>query len=255
MTHLLIIEANTPDMPPATAGFVEAFARLDQTVTIAQHAPYTDPLSVDHLAGVDGVVFTGSGVAWSTDAAEAKPQRDAMELVFQHGLPSWGSCNGMQLATVVLGGVVGASPKGIEVGVAQNLARADTDHPMFAGRAATWETPCIHRDETQRLPIGAVLSATNDHSPVQAFAYEQNGVDFWGTQYHPELSTTRIADYMRNRDSIFQDHADMIADLDIAETNEQAAARLGTTPDMLAFDTRTLELANWLAHVKDRKTT
>ena len=73
--------------------------------------------------------------------------------------------------------------------------------------------------------------------------------------YHPELSTTRIADYMRNRDGIFQDHADMIADLDIAETNEQAAARLGTTPNMLAFDTRTLELANWLAHVKDRKTT
>ena len=157
----------------------------------------------------------------------------------------------MQLAATVLGGSVGASPKGLEVGVARDTRRVE-DHPMFHGRTETWAVPCIHRDEVQRLPDDAILTATNDHSPIQAFAYTQNGVDFWGTQYHPELTITRIADYMRNGDGIFLDEARMIPDLDAAETNTDAAARIGTTPAALAFATRTLELANWLNHVKDR---
>ena len=75
--------------------------------------PYEGILNADDFAGVDGVVFTGSGVSWSTDAPEAACQRAAMELAFDAGLPSWGSCNGMQLAAVVLGGQVAASPNGL----------------------------------------------------------------------------------------------------------------------------------------------
>lgn len=251
MTTLLIIEANTPDMPPAAAGFVDVFSALDARVEIKTHSPYVNTFTAVNFSEIDGVIFTGSGVAWSTDAPEGKPQRDAAEAVFQTGLPVWGSCNGMQLAATVLGGMVGASPNGLEVGVARNTRRVG-DHPMFHGRADTWAVPCIHRDEVQRLPDGATLTATNDHSPIQAFAYAQNGVDFWGTQYHPELTITRIADYMRNGDGIFLDKARMIPDLDAAETNTAAAARIGTTPAALAFETRTLELANWLNHVKDR---
>lgn len=251
MTTLLIIEANTPDMPPAATGFVDVFAVLDPSVTIRTHSPYVNTFTAVNFSDIDGVIFTGSGVAWSTDAPEGKPQRDAADAVFNTGLPVWGSCNGMQLAATVLGGTVGASPNGLEVGVARDTRRVG-DHPMFHGRADTWAVPCIHRDEVQRLPDGAILTATNDHSPIQAFAYTQNGVDFWGTQYHPELRITGIADYMRERTGIFVDKADMIPDLDAAETAAEAAARIGTTPAALAFDTRTLELANWLNHVKDR---
>jgi len=45
----------------------------------------------------------------------------------------------------------------------------------------------------------------------------------------------------------------LIADLNAAESDPAAAARIGTTQDALRHDIRTLELANWLAHVKDRK--
>ena len=253
MTNIVIIEANTPDMPPAAVAFADVFAALDQSVAMRTIAPYATPAKAYDFDGVDGIILTGSGVAWSTDAPEGAAQRAAAELAFATGRPVWGSCNGLQLAATVLGGAVGASPNGIEVGVARDTRRTDAAHPMFSGRDDTWSVPCIHRDEVQRLPDGAVLTATNDHSPIQAFAYTKNGVDFWGTQYHPELTTKRIADFMRDPTRIFSDHTHMIPDLDNAETDTDAAARLGTTPDALSFEHRTRELANWLAHVKSQK--
>jgi len=253
MTHIVIIEANTPDMSPAAVAFADVFAMLDPDVSVTVCKPYVNQLTAVNFADCDGIVMTGSGVAWSTDAPQGAQQRAAAELAFATGRPVWGSCNGMQLAATVLGGAVGASPNGIEVGVARNTRRTDAAHPMFAGRGDTWSVPCIHRDEVQRLPDGAVLTATNDHSSIQAFAYTNNGVDFWGTQYHPELTTKQIADFMRDPTRIFSDHTHMIPDLDNAETDTDAAGRLGTTPQALSFEHRTRELANWLAHVKSQK--
>lgn len=254
MTHLLIIEANTPDLPPAVRAFQDVFSVIDPSVTFTVVAPYEAAAQAQDFDGVNAVIFTGSGVAWSTDDARAAAQRDAMTLAFETGLPAWGSCNGMQLAATVLGGTVGSSPNGLEVGVARNTQLTDAGkmHPMFAGRSQTFAVPCIHRDEVQSLPAGATLLAGNDHSPIQAFAYTHDGVDFWGTQYHPELRPTQIADFIRNKDGIFAEHVELIGDLDAAETDPTAAARIGTTQDALRHDIRTLELANWLAHVKDR---
>ena len=59
-----------------------------------------------------------------------------MEQVFTHAKPVWGSCNGLQLAAVVLGGSVAASPNGIEIGLAKDMMKT-TDgqaHPMLAAR-------------------------------------------------------------------------------------------------------------------------
>jgi|GEM_PF-100685 len=252
MTKLLIIEGNTPDFAPAAAAFQDVFAHLGAMTAVAQ--PYVSQVTADQLACVDGVIFTGSGVAWSTYAPEAKAQRDAMDLVFGHNIPTWGSCNGMQLAATVLGGTVGASPKGLEVGVARDthLTAQGQAHPMFAGRSDTFAVPCIHRDEVQTLPAGATLLAGNDHSPIQAFVYDKDGVDYWGTQYHPELRPTQIADFIRNKDGIFGSQAKLIADLDCCETDPVAAARLGTTTAALHHDVRTIELSNWLTHVKNK---
>ena len=91
-------------------GFEQAFQHLAPDADVRVVNPYEGFPNVDDFAGVDGVVFTGSGVSWSTDAPEAACQRAAMELAFDAGLPSWGSCIGMQLGAVVLGGQVSASP-------------------------------------------------------------------------------------------------------------------------------------------------
>ncbi len=252
--RVLIVEGNTPDLVAAGRDAAAAFRRcLDVVapqVELRCVAPYAAALSEDDFADIDGVIFTGSGVAWNTAAVEAAPQRAAMETVFKTGLPVWGSCNGMQLAAVVLGGAVGASPVGFEVGLARDIQVTDAGatHAMLAGRQNGFAVPCVHRDEVQRLPEGAVLLAGNDHSPVQAMAYEQNGVTFWGAQYHPELSPADVAGFVIG-DGLWQSQRAQAEDLRLAETNAESAARVGTTVAALQPERRAGELVNWIAMV------
>ncbi len=252
MTTLLIVESNTPAMVTAgqagAFGFVRAFAGFAPEVRIRLTAPYAAALQPEELRGVDGVIFSGSGVPWGVDTAEAKPLRDAMEIVFAEGLPVWGSCNGMQLGAVVLGGTVGDCPNGTEIGTARNIALTSpgTAHSMLSGRAAGYAVPCIHFHEVQSLGSDTVLLAGNDHTPIQAIACSSGSVDFWGTQYHPELALADIGAYLRG--GTFGDAPELIANLEAGDTDATAAAALGTSLPELA--TRTLELQNWLAHVR-----
>ncbi len=251
MTTILIVEANSLDRVAnghsGASGFIRTFASLAPAARIRILNPYGAPLQPDDLDGVDGVVFTGSGVSWSADAPEGAPQRAAMETVLGAGLPIWGSCNGLNVAAVVLGGRVGASPNGNEVGIARNLklTAAGATHPMMKTRTDTFDVPCIHRDEVQELPQGATLLAGNEHSPVQAIAYEQGGVRFWGTQYHPELRQQDISEYVRAK-GIFAHYTKLSGDLEAAEQDEQAATRLGTSKLAMSLNERSRELSNWL---------
>ncbi|WP_127112909.1 type 1 glutamine amidotransferase [Shimia sediminis] len=257
MTQILIIESNSADLlaqgKSASGFFLRTFMALDPSMTIKVACPYAGPLADDIYDGVDGVVYTGSGVDWATNAPEAAPLRAEMERTFQQNRPVWGSCNGLQLAAVVLGGDVGASPNGFEIGPAKNITRSDPGaaHAMMAGRVDGWAVPCVHRDEVQKLPEGATLIAGNPHSPVQAMVYEAGGVDFWGTQYHPEMSMADVAASTGGK-GLFRDGQDLTADLAVADTDDAAAARLGTSTSDLTLDTRARELINWLAHVKAR---
>jgi len=257
MATILIVESNSPETVASGHAASVSFVRFVLATVPANQlriaAPYSCHINECVFEGVDGVVFTGSGVNWSTDAPEAQPLRDAMLTAFDTGLPCWGSCNGLQLASVVLGGSVRASPNGMEVGVAQDLTLTDTGakHPMMLGRTNGFSVPCIHRDEVQQLPEGAVLLAGNTHSPVQAMVYEKGGVDFWGTQYHPELTTRDIAFGVR-QDGIFKGHSSAV-DLDRAEADEQSAKRLGSSVEDLKPSNRARELINWLDHVSALK--
>lgn len=240
MKKLVIVESNTPDMVkadraagrlPAAEGYAEVMAALgDVQSTIL--APYAGEAA--ELEGADGVIFTGSGVAWDTADRRAKPLAQVMEQVFAQGLPCYGSCNGMQLAAVVLGGAVAASTNGREDGLARDvqLTEAGAAHAMLAGRKSGFTVPCIHRDEVSVLPKEAVLLASNAHSPVQAFAYEQGGVRFWGSQYHPELTVGSITEILER--------------VGLADAAEREALRQENLPE-LAPQTRMTELRNWLA--------
>ena len=115
---------------------------------------------------------------------------------------------------------------------------------MMDGRRDGYAVPCVHRDEVRVLPERAVLVATNDHSSVQAFVYEQDGVRFWGMQYHPEFTPAFVGGYTGATGKISAEDA---ADMAVAETDAAAATRLGTTLEDQQFDGRTLEIRNWLA--------
>lgn len=259
MTHILIAESNSPDMVARglrdADPFVDTFRALDPDLKLTVVHPYRDPFAPALLAGVDGVVFTGSGVAWCVTDVRAAPLAAAMRLCLDSGLPVWGSCNGMQLAAHVLGGGAGASLNGVERGMARDirLTVAGRAHPMMAGRRDGFAVPCIHRDEVTSLPPGAVCLAGNAHSPVQAFALDKDGVDFWGVQYHPETSARTLAGWIRSKPAPGAQDLALARDLELAEDDAAAAKRVGATPEALTLSERALELANWLAHVRRRQ--
>lgn len=218
-------------------GFAAVLQKLSGSITCSLCAPYLGQALPDEV--FDGVVFTGSAVAWCVDAPEGQALRDIWRQVTRWQVPIWGSCNGMQLAAFMLGGICAASPRGDEEGLAEAITLTDIgrEHPMMQGRASQFRVPCVHRDEVQRLPNGAVLLAGNAHSPVQAFAYETADISFWGTQYHPEFSRADVATWLADRGKSLPDSEEQDGQGD------------------LALATRTLELQNWLAHVTSRQRT
>lgn len=257
---ILIVESNTPDLisngyRPAADYFISTFGALDETVICSVTRPYEAPLKVQELEGIDGVVFTGSSVDWSCDSKQAAPLRDTMSHAFKNSVPVWGSCNGLQLAGVVLGGSVGASSNGIEAGVSKEIRKtvAGKKHAMLTGREDIYAVPCIHIDEIKRLPLDAVILAENDHSPVQAFGYSSGGLDFWGTQYHPECTAFNIAEELKLSSKHVFNKAALVNDLKSSQDDPVAAERLGTSCEELKPSVRTIELRNWLEHIKVKK--
>jgi len=119
------------------------------------------------------------------------------------------------------------------------LTEAGKTHPMMRGRKDGDAVPCIHRDEIQKLPDGAVLLAGNAHSPVQAAVYEKDGIDYWGAQYHPELTPAFIAESLTNKGGF---------DDTVAEMTALASGAMDAPCEY------TIELRNWLAHVEGRRT-
>ena len=254
MLNILIIDSNPKAQNEAfianrgaAAGDTYAVAlnqcRDDLNITIV--APY-DGESVPPLDQFDGVVFTGSSVPWNTNDARAEPIAEVMRSVFAKGLPTLGSCNGMQLAASVLGGHCGVSPNGEENGLALGIQRtvAGQDHPLLKGRTDGYSVACVHRDEVTALPDGAVLLATNAHSGVQAFAYEKDGVKFWGMQYHPEFDPTTLGPSLGRGGKVTQDVA---RDMEVVDRDAAAASRLGVRPSDMDPKVHMTELTNWLA--------
>ena len=255
MLRLVVVESNTAATSskilargaiPLGPQFAATLAEIYPALCIDIVSPYEGDTAP--LEGADGIVFTGSGEDWSTDDPRAAPLIRVMEAAFNKGVPAYGSCNGLNLAAVVLGGAVGHAPNGYELGLARDvqLTSAGRAHPMMAGRSAAFAVPCIHRDEVTRLPEGADLLASNTHTTVQAMAYDHGGVSFWGTQYHPEYRPSDVARTMMAR-GLGEDASNN--DLDLAETSDAAAGRWGATRAELAPARRTTELRNWLTHV------
>lgn len=238
-TRVLVVDSN-PDAQNAVVarwlgtGLGESFAdeaqRICPDVQVTVTNPYEDT-EVAKVADYSGVIFTGSSVPWNVEDLQAAPLAKVMEAAFAAQRPVYGSCNGMQLAAHVLGGSTRAAPAGREDGLAcdVSLTEAGQDHPMMAGRAAVYSVGCVHRDEVATLPQKATLLAGNAHSAVQAFAYEEDGISFWGCQYHPEYTAEYLLGYLRGTDR--------------AKAADHLAHNMGTH---LADGTRDLEIRNWL---------
>jgi len=212
------------------------------------------------LEGYDAVFLTGSPLHLYQETDETRREVGFMQAVYACGTPSFGSCAGLQLATVAAGGTVRPMRGLHEAGFARRIhpVAGAGDHPLLAGRGAVWDAPAIHADEVERLPPGARLLASNAVTTVQAAEIRHGAGTFWGVQYHPELSLAEVAAALRRQADDLVDHglARGTADVEtVAALVDELAAepdrsdvlwRLGLDPLVANVEHRRRELRNFI---------
>ncbi|KAH8050394.1 glutamine amidotransferase class-I [Aureococcus anophagefferens] len=158
------------------------------------------PPSDDALAAFDAAAFTGSSYSAYAPDVDVARQVDLMRRTFDCGVSSFGSCWGIQIAAVALGGRVELSPNGREVGFGRKVALTPEGrgHPMYAGKKSCFHAFMSHSDEVSVVPPGAVVTSGNDHSRVRPWPW-RNGTESWFVQYHPEYDLAYYASLIAGR--------------------------------------------------------
>ena len=143
-----------------------------------------------------GILWTGCNLCIYDETNPSVTKQIALaRLAYKVGVPSFGSCWGLQMSVVAAGGKVEPNPRGKEMGIARKirLSRQGIDHPMFSGKPPVFEAYISHDDMVTALPQGAEILAGNDFTPIQALAITHKKGSFWSVQYHPEYSLHEMA--------------------------------------------------------------
>jgi len=147
--------------------------------------------------GADGVILSGSHASVYEDETDFAPQA-----TFELGVPVLGICYGMQTMAQQLGGKVEAGHKR-EFGYAEIRARGhsalfkdlqDRSNADGHGLLDVWMS---HGDKVTELPPNFKVIASNDSTPIAAFADEERR--FYGVQFHPEVTHTKLGLAMLER--------------------------------------------------------
>jgi GMP synthase (glutamine-hydrolysing) len=273
--HYLIADSETEDEREARRASAGKSAGETYAATLEQMQPgcrITVVLPADEdarlfspseLSDFDAVFLTGSPLHVYDDSPAVRRQLDFMRAVFASGTPSFGSCAGLQVAVVAAGGTVRKMPERMEAGIARRITATDAgrDHPLLAGRPASWDAAGIHGDEVETLPPGAVLLAGNAVTHVQAAEIRYDRGIFWGVQYHPELALDEIAVALRRQaDDLVEAglaasphdvevRADQLAELHRAPARRSLWWMLGVDAELADEERRRTEIRNFLNHL------
>jgi GMP synthase (glutamine-hydrolysing) len=208
-----------------------------------------------------GIIWTGCNLSINdTGNPSVRNQIELAKRIYEIGIPSWGSCWGLQMAVVAAGGKVIENPKGREMGLARKVRlTADAlQHPMYKGKAAVFDAYISHDDMVSNLPNGGILLAGNDFTGVQAAEIRHKKGVFWATQYHPEYNLNEMACLMIAREAkltsigYFAGHDDFVKFVtQLQELYRQPKRKdlrwqLAIDDDVLDDEIRCCEFRNWI---------
>ena len=133
----------------------------------------------DHRA----FVHSGSSHSIVKDSSFMKGASAFVRQTVEAGVPQMGICYGHQLlarATVGLDAVARCSD--VELGWEEVEFLPQWPISSLNGKKAVWQS---HFDCVIRIPEGSVVTATNNHTRIQAFF--NRDMKLFGTQFHPEF--------------------------------------------------------------------
>ncbi|CBI76997.1 Hypothetcial protein [Bartonella clarridgeiae 73] len=145
------------------------------------------PKTLKHHAGV---VILGGPMSVNDKDVYINEEIDWISLSLKDNKPFLGICLGAQMLAKNLGGCVAAkSDESVEIGW-YPLEGTVRGKALMSWPGMVYH---LHNEGIYDLPKEAVLLATGQTYPTQAFRYGKNA---WGLQFHPELTRTMIQDWL-----------------------------------------------------------
>jgi GMP synthase (glutamine-hydrolysing) len=157
------------------------------------------PLDIERARGYQGIVVGGSPYNVS-DAVKSTEQlrveadlRTLADAAIAAEVAVFFTCFSIGVVTRMLGGeVVTDTPEPASATVIDVTAEGAAD-PVFGPSGPALTVFTAHKESALRTPTGAVLLATNDVCPVQAYRV---GTHLYAAQFHPEPTPRDFADRM-----------------------------------------------------------
>lgn len=222
--------------------------------------PGATPPTDAELEGYAGVIWPGCNLTIYHDDPRVHAHLTLVERAYEAGIPQFGSCWAIQLATTVAGGKTEAHPKGREMGIANNirLTEEGKTHPMMKGKRPVYSHFVSHDDYVVDPSANTQVLACNYWCPVQAAAVTYKKGVFWATQYHPEYNLLEMARLIHARagrliqQGWFKDETDMAAyaaNLEAVHndpTIKHTRWQLKIDDDIVQDEMRECEFVNWL---------
>jgi GMP synthase (glutamine-hydrolysing) len=138
------------------------------------------------------IVLGGPMGCMDDDRAEWLPAvRSLLRTAVDDGVPTMGICLGAQLLAAATGGYVERGASGPELGL------SSIDVPTGDDLLVPGAMPVVqwHFDAVTALPPDAVLLASSDVYPIQAFRV---GEGAWGLQFHVEATAAMVEEWAGN---------------------------------------------------------
>jgi GMP synthase (glutamine-hydrolysing) len=154
-----------------------------------------EPLGDVDLDAYSGLILGGSPFTISDEEKSEVQLRVESELqalttqALERDFPFLGACFGIGIIGSVVGGTIDgtyAEPVSAPVITINDVGRAD---PLFEVMPETFKAFVGHKEAVHSLPDNAVVLASSEGCPVQAFRVGRN---VYATQFHPELDVSGI---------------------------------------------------------------
>jgi len=257
---LLIVEGNTNEENinfdlagciPQSENFSLHVKKIEPNCEIDIVAP-SDEESISKivlsLKKYNGIILTGSTLRVNDNSSEVKKHIEFAKKCFESEQKIFAACWGLQITVTAAGGKCRVSPNGAHIGIAQDieLTNEGKKHSLYSSKLHRFTTPAFNHDEVEVPPPNSILLASDKINKFMALQFNVGKSDVWGLQYHPEIPYDYMIKLIKHRSkglidtNIFKDIKEVNSHIEVIKK-----AKIE-----LKDNIRTLELKNWLHHIK-----